>query len=308
MSREPMRRAAAEAAVDLFLEDPRVAVVLAEISTDLFDPAFRHDPRRAVNVGIMEQTMVGVAAGFALEGFLPVVHTIAPFLSERALEQVKDDFGYQGLEGLFISTGGSYDYSASGMTHHAPGDVAALGTVPGMEIVVPGAAAEASTLVRAKYANGRPTYLRTTAAENLMARELAPGGLTLVRRGRDLTVLAVGPMLDRTLAALDGVVDATVLYATTVLPLDAATLAADVAPAPEVVVVEPFYEGTLAAEVTSALSHRPLRLLSVGVPRRVLHRYGTREEHDREHGLDIPGLRRRINAFLLDAAPAPIAA
>ena len=292
-----MRAAAAQAAVDLFFEDPQVAVVLAEITTDLFEPAFRHDPRRAVNVGIMEQTMVGVAAGFALEGFRPVVHTIAPFLAERAFEQVKVDFGYQVLEGLFIGTGGSYDYSSSGMTHHSPGDVAALATIPGMEIVVPGAAAEASVLVRATYANGRPTYVRTTAAENASARELAPGGLTLVRRGNDLTVVAVGPMLDRTLAALDGI-DATVLYATTVLPLDRLVLASEAAPAPEVVVVESFAEGTLAAEVTAALSHRPIRLLSVGVPRVVLRRYGTRHEHDREHGLDSAGIRGRIEAFL----------
>lgn len=300
MSREPMRRAAAEAVVELFREDPRVAIVLAEISTDLFEPAFRHDPRRAVNVGIMEQTMVGVAAGFALEGFLPVVHTIAPFLAERALEQVKLDFGYQGLEGLFVSTGASYDYGTSGFTHHSPGDVAALSTVPGMEIVVPGAAAEAHALVRAKHANGRPTYVRTTVAENGVARELAPGGLTPVRRGREVTVIAVGPMLDRTLAALDGV-DATVLYATTVLPLDAAVLAAE-AVSPDVVVVEPFFEGTLAGQVTAALVHRPTRLLSIGVPRRAIRTYGTTEEHDRELGLDAAALRERIRAFTAEAS------
>ena len=65
MSREPMRRAASDAAVEVFRADPTVAVVLAEISADLFEPAFRHDPRRAINVGIMEQSMVGVAAGLA---------------------------------------------------------------------------------------------------------------------------------------------------------------------------------------------------------------------------------------------------
>jgi len=296
MSREPMRLAACEAAVEVFREDDRAAVVLADISTDLFAPAFRHDPQRAVNVGIMEQTMVGVAAGFALEGYRPILHTIAPFLAERALEQVKVDFGYQELEGTFITTGASYDYSTSGMTHHGPGDVAALATVPGMEILVPGAPAEAATLVRRAHGNGRPSYIRTSAAENGAPRELAPGGLTVIRRGQALTVIAVGPMLDRTVAALDGL-DATVLYATTVVPLDSNALAVEAAPAPEVVVVEHFAEGTLAAEVTAALAHRPIRLLSIGVPRRVNHRYGTREEHDREHGLDAGGIRARVLAF-----------
>jgi transketolase len=297
MAREPMRRAAAEAVVEVFRADPTVAVVLAEISTDLFEPAFRHDPQRAVNVGIMEQSLVGVAAGFALEGFRPVVHTIAPFLAERALEQVKLDFGYQRLEGLFVSTGASYDYASSGMTHHSPGDVAALSTVPGMEILVPGHRAEAGALVHETYANARPTYLRTTAAENADARALEPGGLTVVQRGRELTAIAVGPMLDRTLAALHGV-DATVLYATTVFPLDAATLASEAAGAAEFVVVEPFYAGTLAGEVTAALAHRPTRLLSIGVPRRAIHEYGTVAEHDRALGLDTRAIRDRVLGFL----------
>lgn len=301
-AREPMRRAAAEAVVELFREDERTAIVLAEISTDLFAPAFAHDPRRAVNVGIMEQTMVGVAAGFALEGFRPVVHTIAPFLAERALEQVKLDFGYQRLEGLFVSTGASYDYSASGMTHHAPGDVAALSTVPGLEALVPGSRGEAARLVRAAHGNGRPTYLRTSAAENGADRELAPGGLTPVRRGRGPTVVAVGPLLDRTLAALDGL-DPTVLYATTVVPLDARTLAAEAGAAADVVVVEPLYEGTLAAQITAALAHRPTRLLSIGVPREAIQAYGTVADHDRALGLDAAGIRARVLAFLEAGRP-----
>ena len=78
-----MRTSAADTVWELFEADPRVAVVLAEISVERFAPAFVHDPRRAVNVGIMEQTMVGVAAGFAMEGFHPVMHTIAPFFTVR---------------------------------------------------------------------------------------------------------------------------------------------------------------------------------------------------------------------------------
>jgi len=296
-TRVPMRERAAATIVDLFHTDPSVAIVLADISVDHFAAALRLDPNRAVNVGIMEQSMVGVAAGFALEGFKPVVHTIAPFLAERALEQLKLDFGYQRLGGLFFAIGGSYDRGVSGMTHHSPGDVAAVATVPGMEVVVPGSPAETEALVRATYDNGRPTYLRTSEVENESAHELAPGGLTPVRAGRELTVIVVGPMLDRTLAAVEGI-DATVLYATTVVPLDAVALAALAAPAPEIVVVEPFHEGTLAAQVAAALVHRLTRIASIGVPRRVISRYGTSEQHDADLGLDAHGIRERIGSFL----------
>ncbi len=292
-----MRDAACGAILDRFQDDERAALVLADISLDRLEPAFRHDRRRVVNVGIMEQTAVGVAAGFALEGFRPIVHTLAPFLVERPLEQLKLGFGYHRQEGLFVSAGASYDYSEYGLTHHAPGDIAALATIPRMEAIVPGTAREAADAVRRSHGNGRATYLRTSVSENSVEPELASGGLTKVRSGTALTVVAVGPILDRTLAALGGI-DATVLYATTVLPLDAATLATEAAPATDVLVVEPFYEGTLAAQVAAALAHRPIRLVSHGVPREIFSRYGTVAQHDQAHGLDEAGIRKRALALL----------
>src|SRR4051812_20182703 len=291
-----MREQAMSTVVDVFRSDKNVAVIMADISLGYLRPAVEHDPRRAINVGIMEQTAVGVAAGFALEGFHPIVHTLAPFLAERPLEQIKLDFGYQGLGGLFISAGASYDYGESGGTHHAGGDVQALGSIPRMEVLVPGTSRETDALVRASYANGAPTYLRTSVVENDEPVDLARGGLTVVRRGRDLTVIAAGPFLSRTLAALDGI-DATVLYATTLVPFDAETLVREAAPATEVVLVEPVYEGTTAAQVSAALVHRPTRLLSVGVPRRFLDRYGTSAQHDAALGLDVHAIRERIRAF-----------
>jgi transketolase len=296
-----MREQAMATVVELFERDEDVAVVMADISLDYLRPTVERDPRRAINVGIMEQSAVGVAAGLALEGFHPIVHTLAPFLSERPLEQIKLDFGYQGLGGLFISAGASYDYGESGGTHHAGGDVQALGSIPRMEVLVPGTPRETDELVRASYANGAPTYLRTSTVENDHPVELAPGGLTVVRRGPQLTVIAAGPFLSRTLAALDGI-DATVLYATTLVPLDAETLAREAAPAPEVVLVEPVYEGTTAAQVAAALSHRPTRLLSIGVPRRFIKRYGTSAQHDADLGLDVQGIRERIRAFTAASA------
>src|SRR5262245_36971583 len=287
-----MREQAMATVVDVFRRDENVAVIMADISLDYLRPAVEHDPKRAINVGIMEQAAVGVAAGFALEGYHPIVHTLAPFMAERPLEQLKLDFGYQGLGGLFVSVGASYDYGESGGTHHAPGDVQAVGSIPRVEVVVPGTPRETDELVRATYANGRPTYLRTSVVENARPVELSPGGLTPVWRGSALTVIAAGPMLERTLAALD------VLYATTVLPLDAATLGAEAAAAPEVVVVEPLYEGTLAAQVSAALAHRATRLLSLGVPRAFISRYGTAAQHDAALGLDVPGIRERISRFV----------
>lgn len=292
-----MREQAGETAADLMDEDPRVAVILAEISTGQFMRALHSHPDRAVNVGIMEQAMVGVAAGFAMEGFLPVLHTITPFLVERPLEQIKLDFGYQGLQGTFVSVGGSYDYTSEGFTHHSPCDVQVMLTVPGMEVLVPDAPSELDRLFRASYADGHPTYLRTSTAANQTSRPVEVGRLDVVRRGADATVIAVGPMLDRTLEAVEGM-DLTVLYVTSVSPFDADGLAREVADAPEVLSVAPFLEGTLTPLLAQALGHRPSRFASIGIGRDVLRGYGTLQDHDRARGLDAAGIRERIARFL----------
>lgn len=300
-----MRAAFAAAAVRLLDADPRAALVLADISVEgFFEEAMQRHPHRAVNVGIMEQAMIGVAAGFAMEGFRPIAHSLSPFVSERPFEQLKLDFGYQGLGGTFVGAGGSYDYAGEGGTHHAAGDVAAMLAIPGMEVLVPGHAHEVDRLLHAVYANERPSYLRTSLAENREGFDVEPGRIEVVRSGSGPLVVAFGPMLTRTIEACEGL-DVTIAYATSVAPFDARGIAAIAGDAPSVVVVEPFYEGSSASVVTAALGHLAIRYGSVGVPRAFIHRYGTWRQLDEMLGLDAAGIGRRIRAFLEGVSRSP---
>ncbi|MFI7285999.1 transketolase family protein [Streptomyces anulatus] len=281
-------------------EEPRLAVVLADISADGFDPARRAHPDRVINVGIREQLLVGAGAGMALTGMRPIVHTFASFLVERPFEQVKLDFGHQGIGGILVSAGGSYDWPAGGFTHMSPGDVALLDTLDGWTVHVPGHPDEAEALLRESVAGDDRVYVRLSLQAN---REALPvsgtAGFTVVREGRRGTVIAVGPMLDNVLAATEGL-DVTVLYATTVRPFDAAGVrrAAGAATTADVVIVEPYLAGTSAAAAGEALIDLPHRVLGLGVGRAELRRYGQLEEHLAAHGLDPQGLRKRITGFL----------
>ncbi len=288
-----MRDRFARVANDLLAEDPHAAVVLAEISLDRFAERLSAGDPRVVNVGIMEQAMVGVAAGFALEGFRPIVHTIAPFLTERALEQVKLDLGYQRLAATLVAHGGSYDYGTEGTTHHAPGDVQALLSIPGIEIAVPGHPDEVETLLRDAHGRDAVSYVRLAEQRNADPRPVVPGKLHVIRHGAGPVVLAVGPMLDRTLTACAGL-DATIAYVTTVTPFDADGLRALVAPGATVIAVGPFHEGTMAFLLSEALADRPSRIVEIGVPRRTVAGYGTVAELDAPAGLDAGGIARRV--------------
>jgi transketolase len=169
--------------------------------------------------------------------------------------------------------------------------------IPRMQVLIPGHGDEVDRLLRATYANGSPTYLRASVATNAEPHDVEPGRIEVLRRGALATVLAFGPMLDRTVEAVEGF-DVTVVYATTLRPFDADGLTKVVADRPLVISVEPFYEGSAAPVLTAALAHLPGRFVSIGVPRRFIHGYGTTAELDTEIGLDTVGIRRQLEAAL----------
>ena len=280
----------------LMKQDERLAILLGDISAWLFHNVLESYPDRAYNIGICEQAMAGMAAGLAMEGFRPMFYSIAPFAVERCLEQIKIDICYQDLPVTIVSVGASYDYAPMGCAHHCPGDVAILRTLPGMEIVIPGTPAELHRLFQATYADGHPTYLRLSDQCNQRTHNTQFGRAGVIRQGKLGTVIAIGPMLGPVLEAMDGL-DVTVLYYTTVSPFDAHTLKQN-CPTDTIIVVEPFYEGTMAYDIIEAMSPKSVRLLSIGVPRRFLRGYGEAADHDLACGLTPEHIRERCKEFL----------
>ncbi|WP_405103668.1 transketolase family protein [Micromonospora sp. NBC_01412] len=291
-----MRDAFVDTTTALLAEQPRTALVLADISAASFAPAAGRHPDRVLNVGIREQLMMGVAGGLALTGLRPIVHSYAPFLVDRAYEQIKLDLDHQGVSAVLVGIGASYDRAAAGQTHWSPADVALIDTLAGWTVHVPGHAGEVPALLRAAVAGDGPAYLRLSTLGNDRPRG-TDGSLAVVRDagpGAPLLV-AVGPALD---AAVTAVADlgVTVAYTHRPRPFDSAGLRA--LAGAEVILVEPYLAGTSARLVGDALADRPHRLLSLGVGREELRRYGSAADHTRWHGLDAAGLRRSVSAFL----------
>src|ERR1700733_4097231 len=160
-----MRTVFAQTASALVEEDSRAAVVLAEISADLFAKAAARHPDRVLNVGIREQLMVSVGGGLALAGMRPILHTYAPFLVERAFEQVKLDLAHQEARAVLVSIGASYDAARAGRTHQAPEDVALMDTLPGFSVLVPGHVGEVPDMLRTAMGalNSGSAYVRLSS-------------------------------------------------------------------------------------------------------------------------------------------------
>lgn len=276
-------------------ENPDLFVLLGDIGVWGMRHAFASHPDRILNIGILEQASVSLASGLSAEGFHPVFHSIAPFVVERAYEQIKNDFCYQRFGGNFVTVGASFDYAALGCTHHCPGDISILVNLPGMEIVIPGTAKEFDSLFCQSYTNGNPTYYRLSETSHEEEFDVEFGKAVVLREGKDATIVCTGSMLTNVLRASENF-DVTVLYFPTIVPFDTECLqnyANDT-----VICVEQFYEGSLFPLIQGALKGRSVRLESIGVPRKFLREYGSRDQHMEQCQLDVNGLNFRLEEII----------
>lgn len=296
-----MRKQLVKTVENILKSDDKTTLLLGDIGVFGFRNAFKEHPNRVFNIGILEQSMISLASGMALNGLIPIVHTIAPFMVERALEQLKVDFGYQNVGGNFISIGASYDYAALGGTHHCPADVMLMSSIPNMQIVCAGTSQEFDKLINESYNNGQPTYFRLSEYENSNNQHVRFGEANLIRRGSQATIIVVGNMLDKVIEACKDL-HVTILYYTTIKPFDGQLLRDNFNE--NIIVVEPFYEGSInyqitkTLEVTKTLVGKKYCIRNLGVLHNFLKGYGTKQEHDENLELDVKGLKEQIEYAL----------
>lgn len=119
-------------------KNSNLIVLLGDISVGLFLDSEDNLHPNVYNLGILEQSMLSFASGLAANGKTPIVHTISPFLVERAYEQIKLSCGYNKSKVVIISANGPFDYGKLGPTHHCVNDVVLLSLIENVEIFIPG--------------------------------------------------------------------------------------------------------------------------------------------------------------------------
>tara|TARA_B100000131_G_scaffold319712_1_gene366182 strand:+ start:809 stop:1681 length:873 start_codon:yes stop_codon:yes gene_type:complete len=192
-----MRGEFAKLCLETVKNDSKSVVMVGDISHFLLRETEQVAPDRFYNIGICEQSMVGMASGMAIEGMRPIIHTIAPFLVERAFEQIKNDIGYQNTEVTIVTVGGTYDYSDLGCTHHCYGDIAMMRLIPNMQVFEPSTPQEFRTLFEKTWGNGLPKYFRLSKEQHSKDFEVEPEVMKVVRESKDdRWVFVSGHILD----------------------------------------------------------------------------------------------------------------
>jgi transketolase len=183
--------------------DESLVVLVSDISHGIFRPFAEKHPMRYFNLGICEPSIVNLASGLNHVGLNPVVHTIAPFLIERAFEQIKLDFGYQKKSVNLVSVGGAFDYSKLGCSHHSSSDVALISQIEGSKIFLPANEVEFEHLFLQSFRAPGIKYFRLSEFSHAFppSSSIIVGCALHAREGDDVTIVSTGARLDSALSS-----------------------------------------------------------------------------------------------------------
>ncbi len=278
--------------------NPDVYIVVADISPAGSMGKFSSEyPERFINVGVAEQSMIGIAAGLALKGCQPFAYTIATFSLYRPFEMIRDDLCYQNLPVTVVGMGAGVIYSTLGGTHHTQEDIAIASALPNMQVLAPCDPLECVEATRwcARQKNG-PVYLRIgKAGEPVLTANAEPwqfGKLRYLRRGSDICILTYGVITAMAVEIADKLAaqgrSVSLVSAHTLKPLDREGITAALRQHRHVVVIEEHApQGGLASQVKQIAwdVRATCKLDTFTLQDAFIHNYGSTNDLLAAHGL-----------------------
>jgi transketolase len=296
-----MRDTFAQAFYEEAQNNPKLFLVVADISPASKIANFKQEfPTRFIDVGVAEQTLIGLSAGLALRGYKPFAYTIANFTIYRPFEQIRDDVCYENLPVTVVGMGAGMTYSYLGATHHTLEDVAVMSAIPNMSVVAPCDPPELTEAVRAAVRHNGPMYLRLGKAGEPTLTANAPdpfqfGKVRQIKAGKDICILSYGPIMKMAAdvaAKLESEQGrSAALYSVhTLKPLDREGIASILQRFPVVVVLEEHVEhGGLGSQVKQVgwEAQARAKLHTFSLKDAFLHVYGSYDDVRRAHGLSV---------------------
>lgn len=225
------RVAYGKALVEFADQYPDLVVLDADLSGSTQSAMFaKAHPDRFFNLGIAEQNMMGVAAGLATCGKQVFASSFAMFATGRAYDQVRTSIAFPQLSVKVVGSHGGLSVGEDGATHQCCEDIALMRSIPNMTVLCPADAYEMRLAVKALLDHPGPAYLRLARLATEVYTETLPGYRfelgkgTVLRPGKDVTVVATGMMVGMALEAAQALasegVDVRVINIHTIKPLD----------------------------------------------------------------------------------------
>lgn len=304
-----MRNSFADTFFELGKNDPRLCIVVADISPAGSIAKFReHFPDRFINTGVAEQVMIGLTAGMAMRGLRPFAYTIATFSLYRPFEMIRDDLAYQNLPVTVVGIGAGVAYSTLGATHHAHEDVAVACSIPNLSVLSPCDPLE--TRAATEYCatqTGGPIYLRLgKAGEPVLTQSAEPfqfGRIRKLRDGSNTCILSYGGIMKAALDVADALQakgESVAAYSVhTLKPLDVAGIRDVLSRFRRVIVIEETSAENGLGPKTKQIAwdmRATCELETFALKDEFIHLYGSHDDLLRAHGITVPQILAKLTA------------
>lgn len=155
-----MRNAFAKTLLNLAKKNKDIILITGDLGFSVFEDFINALPKQFLNAGVAEQNMTGLAAGMALEGKIPLIYSIIPFVTMRNYEQIRNDICYQNLNVKIVGVGAGFSYGTYGPTHCAVDDISILRSLPNLTIFSPADPREAEFVTLEAFKINGPVYIR----------------------------------------------------------------------------------------------------------------------------------------------------
>ncbi len=276
MEYKETRRGYADALIELAGMYPGLVVLDADVAkatkTELFQESF---PDRFFNCGVQEQNMLSVAAGLALEGYLPFASTFGVFATCRGGDQLRNSIAYPNLNVKIGATHCGITTGGDGASHQSNEDIAIARSFPNMTVLVPGDYEEARQATIAAAQHQGPVYLRFGRDKYPVTPEihqpLTIGKGKIIKEGSEITLISTGIMVSEVIKAHrvleDKGISTRVLHFPTIKPIDVALLIAAAKETKGIVTAEEhsIIGGLGEAVAATVAAIHPCKVLRVGV-------------------------------------------
>ena len=298
-----MRKKALDSVYTLAKNDERVIFIGSDLGPGVLENMKNEMPERFFMEGVSEQHIVGMAAGLAMEGFIPYVNTIATFLSRRCFEQVAMDLCLQDLPVRLISNGAGGVYAPLGPTHLAVEDIAIMRALPNMTIVCPCDADEMNRFMMKTLDWPHPIYIRLAkGGDKIVSNESAGfeiGKSILMKNGKDGLFISTGVMTQLALQASEKLenegIYCGVLHMHTIKPVDENSLMNLIPNVKAVVTIEEHTRiGGLGSAIlefcSDSIPEHTHKIFRVGIPDKFAEQYGSQNSLLEHWGITVQNI------------------
>ncbi len=283
--------------------DKKTVFMTGDLGFNAFEPLIQSMGPRFINAGVAEHNMVTAAAGLAYSGLKPWIYSIAPFVSIKVLEELRNDVCLPNANVKIVALGGGFDYAIAGPTHHALEDVALMLTLPNMKIYVPSFPQDIAPIIKEMSEHQSPSYLRLTKAHTTNINIPAFKPMRQVIKGDKLTIVVLGSLAVEVIDAVSKFEYKIDLWAVSQLPLridDA--FEESIKKTKSLIIIEEHVEhGGLGQYLSAYLMKRGrvspnfIHLATKGYQSGL---YGSRDFYLKENSLDKKSIARIVEKYL----------